>query len=416
VNERAPEKQRDLINMSDTRIESILRQEVGLDNRFLSGERLQRTVMQRMEVLGFSDRDAYFAKLRSSAEELDKLIEEIVIPETFFFRERAPFEAMLRHLDSCWEKTHASRTMNLLSVPCATGEEPYSLAMVLTEAGVAPERFAIHGIDISSRLIARAREGVYAKNSFRGKDISYRDRFFTADGKFYNLIPAIREKVRFHAGNVLHTPFMESLGLFDVIFFRNVLIYFDADAIKRAMANLNRILAVDGLLFVGHAEANLVDTSFFSHAPHIQAFAFHKKNSSPRALQPAEPVAAAPPVQKDRSRGGKAKPSTANGAQQEPDLLRAQQLADRGELDRAAVLCKEHLQQCGPSAAAFFLLGIISENTGDPERAETFYRKALYLEPHNKEILLFLSLLTEMKGDREEAAILAKRLKRLQEK
>ena len=97
-------------------------------------------------------------------------------------------------------------------------------------------------------------------------------------------------------------------------------------------------------------------------------------------------------------------------------LLRAQQLADRGELDRAAVLCKEHLQQCGPSAAAFFLLGIISENTGDPERAETFYRKALYLEPHNKEILLFLSLLTEMKGDREEAAILAKRLKRLQEK
>ena len=58
--------------MSDTRIESILRQEVGLDNRFLSGERLQRTVMQRMEVLGFSDRDAYFAKLRSSAEELDK--------------------------------------------------------------------------------------------------------------------------------------------------------------------------------------------------------------------------------------------------------------------------------------------------------------------------------------------------------
>jgi chemotaxis protein methyltransferase WspC len=415
VNERAPEKQRDLINMSDTRIESILRQEVGLDNRFLSGERLQRTVMQRMEVLGFSDRDAYFAKLRSSAEELDKLIEEIVIPETFFFRERAPFEAMLRHLDSCWEKTHASRTMNLLSVPCATGEEPYSLAMVLTEAGVAPERFAIHGIDISSRLIARAREGVYAKNSFRGKDISYRDRFFTADGKFYNLIPAIREKVRFHAGNVLHTPFMESLGLFDVIFFRNVLIYFDADAIKRAMANLNRILAVDGLLFVGHAEANLVDTSFFSHAPHIQAFAFHKKNSSPRALQPAEPVAA-PPVQKDRSRGGKAKPSTANDAQQEPDLLRAQQLADRGELDRAAVLCKEHLQQCGPSAAAFFLLGIISENTGDPERAETFYRKALYLEPHNKEILLFLSLLTEMKGDREEAAILAKRLKRLQEK
>lgn len=403
--------------MTDTRIESILRQELGFDNRFLSGERLQRTIMQRMRILAIADRDAYFAKLRSSVEELEKLIEAIVIPETFFFRDRAPFEAMLHHLETFEKKAHDCRTMRLLSVPCSSGEEPYSLAMALAEAGVPPKRFGVHAVDISSRLIARAREGVYTKNSFRGEDLSYRDRFFIADGKFYALSPDIREKVRFHTGNVLHTSFMESLGLFDVIFFRNVLIYFDADAIKRAMANLNRILAIDGILFVGHAEANLVDPSLFRHTPHIQAFAFQKKNSSQAVTQPAESVGANPPGLKDRSHhDGKAIPPAKGAAREKPDLRWARQLADRGELDRAALLCEEYLQQCGPSAQAFFLLGIISENAGDLLHAETFYRKALYLEPHKEEIILFLSLLVEKKGDRKEAATLAKRLERVQKK
>jgi chemotaxis protein methyltransferase WspC len=183
------------------------------------------------------------------------------------------------------------------------------------------------------------------------------------------------------------------------------------------LANLNRILAHDGILFVGHAEANLVDASLFSHVPHIQAFAFHKKNRSPAARQPAEPVVVSPPGRTcGRRHGGKAKPPARRDARKEPDLRRARQLADRGELDRAASLCEEYLQQCPPSAQAFFLLGIISESAGDLLLAETFYRKALYLDPHNEEILLFLSLLAEKKGDRKETANLTKRLKRLQEK
>ena len=382
--------------MADTRIESILRQEVGLDNRFLSVERLQRTVTQRMKVLAITDPDTYFAKLLSSPEELDKLIEEIVIPETFFFRDRAPFQAMLHHLESCWKKTSGSRTMKILSVPCATGEEPYSLAMALAETGVLPKRFTVHGVDISNGLIARARKGVYAKNSFRGRDLAFRDRFFTAEGKYYLLSPAIREMVRFHAGNVLHSPFMESLGLFDIIFFRNVLIYFDADAQKRALVNLNRILADDGILFVGHAEANLVDASLFRHATDIHAFAFHKKNSPPPApLQREEAVAPSLRLKTRRSRDRKATPPVKSPARKQPDLQRARQLADRGELDKAAALCKAYLQQCGPAAPAYFLLGIISENGEDLVQAEAFYRKALYLEPHNEDILLFLSLLAE---------------------
>ena len=203
--------------MTANRIEAILRQETGLGSRFLSENVLQRTVKKRMKDLGINDHEAYFAMLRSSDAELMNLIDEIVIPETFFFRDKAPFEAMLHHLERFWQNGNNKRFVKILSAPCATGEEPYSLAMALADAGVSPERYAVHGVDISGRLIARAKKGIYTSNSFRGDDLAFRDRFFAPEGKLYSLSPAIREKVRFHAGNVLNSSFMESLGLFDVI-------------------------------------------------------------------------------------------------------------------------------------------------------------------------------------------------------
>jgi chemotaxis protein methyltransferase WspC len=217
--------------------------------------------------------------------------------------------------------------------------------------------------------------------------------------------------VHFHNGNVLNKSFIEGLGLFDVIFFRNVLIYFDAVSRHQAIANLYKILADDGLLFVGHAEVNLFHNSPFTKAPFKQAFAFQKK---PKQQLMVETKTA--PTKSKISIVKRLFPFQKSKKKDQPDLKLARELADKGELKKATSICEDYLDQCGPSAQAFFLLGIIHDAANDAIQAKKLFRKALYLEPNHEETLVFLSLLAEKSGDTSEANTLNQRIKRLQRK
>lgn len=207
---------------------------------------------------------------------------------------------------------------------------------------------------------------------------------------------------------------MEGLGMFDVIFFRNVLIYFDALSRHQAIATLYKILADDGILFVGHAEANLFNNSPFTPAPYSQAFAFHKKSKQDIKAVAKEPEEASKSHRKRKTSFTKRlslfqKKTNA----EQPDLQVARDFADKGDFLKATDICEKYLDQCGPSAQAFFLLGIIRDAVDDIGQAEKLFRKALYLDPNHEETLFFLSLLAEKTGDLTEAEKLKQRIRRL---
>ena len=169
--------------MADFEIEALLQKAMGLKVTSIGKPTLDRSVERRMKALSIDDKDAYVEKLKSSAHELKELIEEVVIPETWFFRDQEPFKAMIQYLVTQWAPIHQNNLFKVLSIPCSTGEEPYSLTMSLLSSGWPVEKFTVHAVDISNRSIARANEGIYTQHSFRGSDLAYRSQYFKQKNK-----------------------------------------------------------------------------------------------------------------------------------------------------------------------------------------------------------------------------------------
>ena len=406
--------------MAESKIATLLQKTMGLKVTSVGTANLERSILRRMKSLAIDDMEMYVEKVRTSTLEMKELIEEVIIPETWFFRDGHPFKAMIDYLETRWLPKHPGDIFTLLSAPCSTGEEPYSLAIALLRAGLPADRFIIHAVDISTRCIARAQEGVYSDHSFRGADLEYRSRYFHHTKKQYRIKKDVRDRVLFHTGNILNRFFMEGLGMFDVIFFRNVLIYFDERSKLQAIGSLNRILADDGILFVGHAEANTLSSSTFIPAPYPHAFAFHKKTSRQEMHDNiGTHTSVEQPLSRSRNPARKKRASPYRrhiSAPELPDLDAARRLADMGQLDKAAVICETYLQKCGPIPQAFFLLGLIHDAAGNSDQAEKLLRKALYLDPEHEESLVFLMLLAEKRGLPAEIRSLKQRLKRLQDK
>lgn len=391
--------------MADDQIHALLKKTLGLHLESIGLNSVERAVRRRIKVLSLADKEAYLAWLKTAPEELKELVEEVVVPETWFFRDQKPFETMAAYVLGPWTARHRDQTLRLLSVPCSSGEEPYSLAMALLMMGWPRNKFQIEAIDISKRSLTRAQEGLYTENSFRDDALAFRNRYFTMTEKKYLISPLVRQKVRFHHGNLLDPDFMTRMGIFDIVFCRNVLIYLDKEAQERAISNLDLVVANDGLLFTGHAEANLFLDSLFRPAPQIQSFAFVKKNpglpaSSAAATSVSTPAPQASPLPSSRDEGN--------------FLDRAQTAADRGDLGLALELCQKHIHQCTPTAGAFFLLGVIQHAIGEDSNAFSSLRKTVYLEPDHEEALLLLSLLAEKLGDSDKAEVYRQRAKRCQ--
>ena len=412
-------------------IAAMLKQHMGLDIAAVGSALIERGVRERMKVLGEADMTGYLHVLQSGVGELQELIELVVVPETWFFRDR---EAILAVARLAREKIIRSpnSTVRILSLPCSTGEEPYSIAMALLEAGVPPAQFRIDGVDICHRSLAAAQRAVYGRNSFRGKQLEYRERHFTdghegAGQHDWALDEDVRQQVAFRFGNMLAADFMRNEAPYDFIFCRNVLIYFDRDVQQQAVQVLERLLDRDGCIFVGPAEAGLL------LKPHIESigiplsFGFRRKKAVDRVdlpLPPLKMVAAiprivapepAPPLRVRPAQVRQRIPEAASSAVVQDDLLaQARACADRGELAQAEALC-EQLNAVGPNADAYHLQGLISDARQDAGAAQQLYRKAIYLQPDHREALLHLAALLAAQGDAAGAQRLQERAERAQQ-
>ena len=197
------------------------------------------------------DVESWLEALHARADEaqLDAAAEALLTNETSFFRDKAPF-AQLRELLPVLAARRRGK-LRLWSAACATGQEPYSLAMLLDELQLAADLCAS---DISERVLEKARAGLYTQFEVqRGLPIRNLLRWFDKVDEAWRVRPALRQAVRWRRFNLLEP--MAPLGRFDVIFCRNVLMYFDPGDKRRVLEQLASVLADDGVLFLGASEA-----------------------------------------------------------------------------------------------------------------------------------------------------------------
>ncbi len=359
-----------------------------------------RSIRKRMEACESSNIDAYARLVASSPIERQELVELIVVPETWFFRDSPGLDFFLSQVLEA-EKRGRRKPWHVLSLGCATGEEPYSIAMMLAQAGIPLLRFSVEGVDISRRALERARKGVYGSRAFRGSSVlPYRKNFLrTEEGS--EVRRDLRQRVAFRSANISDLSFGFSARKYDFVFCRNVLIYFSSDVQDRVLTNVSRLLEHDGYLLLSPTESELVRLKGYPHTgPRLAcAHQLHATDSVvPRTIVTTDiekDIESVEPVQARE---------TETEVQQAPDpLVEAQQLANEGHLDAAWQLCLGCLNSGKNEPALYYLMGALKMAQHSDNEAEEFFRKAVYLSPTHYDALVNLALIAERKGLNEEA-------------
>lgn len=405
------------------RLEQLLKTLIGLDARTLGQGAIERALRQRLAACAL-DEEAYWALASASPAEQRALVEAVVVPETWFFRYPESFVLLALQARALQGRRPAGQPLRVLSMPCSTGEEPYSIAMALLDAGFTPHGLHIDALDISQRALDHAARGRYSGNAFRGDALDFRERHFQREAEgTHRIDERLRGMVNWQAGNLLDAAVLSARAPYDFVFCRNLLIYFDRPTQLQALAQLERVLLADGLLFVGPAEAGLLTQRGLQALDTAHSFAFRRRAAPPAPAPAARPVASpatprpAPlwspppaaaamrPVPPSQATPPAAPADTAAG------LARIAALANAGRNTEALSACAEQLERHGPSAELYFWWGLLCDGAGQTDTAQRHYRKALYLEPHHAQALAHLAALLAAHGDRSGAARLQQRLK-----
>ncbi|WP_448091057.1 CheR family methyltransferase [Pseudomonas azerbaijanoccidentalis] len=410
---------------SDQRFFDFLKERIGLDVTSVGPAIIERAVRQRSAALAAQTADEYWRTLQGSSDEQQALIESVIVPETWFFRYPESFATLAKLASKRLAELNNMRALRILSLPCSTGEEPYSIAMALLDAGFKPHQFKVEGMDVSPLSVEKARRALYGKNSFRGEDIAFRDRHFTAESDGYRLSPRVLDQVRLQVGNLLDPALLAHESPYDFVFCRNLLIYFDLATQKQVFEVLKRLTHVDGVLFIGPAEGSLLGRQGMRSIGIPQSFAFSRQPSGepeplpvflPTPLPIPAPVRKVVPPPVSRRPFASAtptalapRPGTADAATL---LANIAALANEGKSAEARAACERYLRSHEPVAQVFYWLGLLSDVAGSVLEAQGYYRKALYLEPQHPDALMHLAALLQSQGDTAGARRLQERAAR----
>ena len=391
-----------------TAAERLLSRWIGLDVSTVGSAAVDRAVRARMAAIGEADAAAYAARAAADETERDALVEEVVVGESWFFRDPQVFEFVARRA-AMLAALPGRAPVRVLSAPCAAGEEPYSVAMALLDAGLAPEQFAVDAIDVSRAALARAVRGRYSANAFRNADHAFRERWFHATDAGAVIDDRVRAQVAFAWGNLLDDSFRAGRERYDVIFCRNLLIYLGPEARTRVEQRLDALLEPDGVLVLGAAEPPIMRGGWIP-AGGASVFAMRRTIEPAAAAaedRPRRTTAGSRPAAPPRPSGAVSRPRVPapSAAGERPplalaDLLReAGTLVNAGRHAEAIALCESGRQALPPAPELFLLMGMIHQAAGDLDRAEACFHKTLYLDASHDEALLALALLATQRGD-----------------
>ena len=237
----------------------LIQERFGLTFEGIRQEILASRLGPRLRELHLDSARAYYEYLRFHPlrdAEFDRLPTLVTNNETYFFRETRQFEILVEHVLPERRALGPRRPLRLLSAGCSSGEEPYSIGIVLQQAGHAPGRaWEMDACDLNSERIARAKEGAYEEGSLRACDPETRRRYFTEEGERFRLRQRYRAGIRFFQANLLAPGFALERGAYDAVLCRNLLIYFGDAAFDRLIGLLGRSLLPGGYLFLGHSES-----------------------------------------------------------------------------------------------------------------------------------------------------------------
>ncbi|MDX9673033.1 MULTISPECIES: CheR family methyltransferase [unclassified Pseudomonas] len=410
---------------SDQRFFDFLKERIGLDVTSVGPAIIERAVRQRTTLSQAAHSDEYWQLLQGSRDEQQALIEAVIVPETWFFRYPESFATLGKLACKRLDELNNMRALRILSLPCSTGEEPYSIAMALLDAGLKPHQFKVDGMDVSPLSVDKARRALYGKNSFRGQDLDFRERHFSAEEDGHRVNDAVREQVRLQVGNVLDPTLLVSEPPFDFVFCRNLLIYFDQPTQQQVFAVLKRLTHFDGVLFIGPAEGSLLGRLGMRSIGIAQSFAFSRHTEplpepvalpTPTPLPVRQPLRSPPPAPVRQRPFANVAPLPVSSKSANPDaatlLANIAALANEGKSAEARAACEQYLRSHEPVAQVFYWLGLLSDVAGSALEAQSYYRKALYLEPQHPEALMHLAALLQAQGDSAGARRLQERAAR----
>lgn len=383
---------------------------------------LSFAVTRRMSTLKLGDCASYRRLLVGPGGtcEWNSLIDEVTIGETYFFRFPAQFDALRDHvIPDIVARRGDRRQLRIWSAGCASGAEPYSIAIMLQldlPHLLADWDISIIGTDISHGKLARADAGVFSEWELRQIPDRYRQACFDRVGDEWRLRDAFKRHTSFEIHNLVeevpNCP-IQAAGDFDLILCRNVMIYFDGDVIRQVTRALYGRLQDGGWLIVGHAEPHLAISNLFDPYPVAETTLYRKLADRPQApsqhrpgidtptpairaaaLRPPNPAlhgrSHAPETAGVRRSGtttgaGPATPAepaavVAGGDRGDPTLKEARRLANAGEWLAAATQCKRCLDTEPLDADAHYLLALVLGHQGDTAGAEASLRSAVYID------------------------------------
>lgn len=280
-------------------IQQFIREHLGLNAGTYGNDLWRELLAKRLSTVGARSPEDYLARLRDDETELHTLTSLITINETYFYREPQHLRLLTERL--CPEllaRRTSEAPVRLLSVGCSTGEEPYSILIALRERyGELAERFfEINAGDVDRVVLERARAGVYGRFSFRALSPELQERYFTpVDTNQFRIDDSLRQRVCFQPLNLLAADYPATLAGQDVIFFRNVSIYFDEPTRRHVLERLKTLLAPGGHLIVGISETLANDFGILTLRERDGVFLF--VNEPPAVTQPLFGMA---PADQDR--------------------------------------------------------------------------------------------------------------------
>jgi chemotaxis protein methyltransferase CheR len=376
---------------------------------------LARRVRRRLSIVGAPDCASYLRILRDpvrGAAELDSLIEEVTIGETYFFRHREHFDA-LRDLvfPDLIARNQANRRLRIWCAGCADGPEPYSLAILLKRdlaRLLTGWEVSILGTDINRRCLARAREGNFQAWALRSTPEDLKFNCFRNEGKLWLLAPEYKECVSFQYHNLAEHSFpslLNNLCSFDLIICRNVMIYFGPDLTQRVIRQFHECLVPGAWLLVGPSEPNMTYFSSFRTVSATGVTLYQKPDPEPVGQDCIlRPIFNRPACDEANALSG----PIDNRPQDtilphSPTLADVRRHADEGAWESAVTGCEQLLKKDNLSSAVHFYHGLVLEQMGRHDEAERSLRRAIYLDRQSVLAHYYLGLFLQSRGNGRQA-------------
>ncbi len=411
--------------------QELLIEACGLSFEEGRNQSLHLALWERLQQKGYDSYREYYNLLKFHPDgrlEVRELLDLITIGETYFFRNKAQFSVLMRSVlpEIIKRKTSkGDKSIRVWSAGCSRGDEPYSIAIAIKEGLPSHEEWTISilGTDINRNGLTCAKEAAYGEKDIAHLPKEYLDKYFKVGDSTYLLKSDVRRLVQFHYHNLVKDPFVhEKMQAVDLLFCRNVTIYFDYQTTRRVIENFYNCLAPEGYLFLGHTETLWQITDKFERVEFPQTFVYKKRLSLPReevmrpfmavpqmkiedltrSMAPLPPLPPSGSTLSERSPRGievegltsVRSPSNHPVAPGKNDRLtslsRATLLANDAKYREAADLLAKVIEADNLSVEAYYLLGVLSYKSGDLREAETQFRKVIYVNPDS--ILAYFNL------------------------